>query len=121
MQRIPAWHLAGARLRVSVLLRADGVEDSGALWVRVDGGGRSLFFDNMQGRALRGTTGWLLCRTELDVPAGAEWLNYGLLLSGNGALRASGLQIDVLSGGAPRPFSLWSPEDLGATLDDQRT
>lgn len=44
----------------------------GGLWFRVDGTtGKSLSFDNMQDRAVKGTTEWARYEIVLDVPEGA--------------------------------------------------
>lgn len=57
--------------------------------------------------ALRGTTPWTRYAIAFDIPAGAEWLNYGLLLSGRGTLRAADIQLASLEGGRSRRLTLW--------------
>jgi serine/threonine protein kinase len=112
MQRVPAWHLIGARLELSGYVATESVEDEAALWIRVDSGDQPLMFDNMAGRGLRGTTPWTRCTIGFDVPAGAEWLNYGLLLSGRGVARAAELRLDVVFHDHRRPLTLWR-DDAG--------
>jgi hypothetical protein len=106
------WHLIGARLELSAYVATESVEDEAALWIRVDSGDQPLVFDNMAGRGLRGTTPWTRCTIGVDVPAGAEWLNYGILLSGRGVARATDVRIDVVFHGHRRPLTLWR-DDAG--------
>lgn len=54
--------------------------------MRVDGPapGRSLAFDNMQARPVKGTTDWLRYDVVLDVAAEATAIAFGVLLRGRG-------------------------------------
>ena len=96
MQRCPAAHLRGRRLRFTGLLATEDVSGMAGLWLRADGRAGSLFFDNMGRRPIRGTTPWARYSIEAAVPTETEWLNYGLLLLGNGRLRAADLHVQVI-------------------------
>jgi hypothetical protein len=84
MQRVPARHVAGSRLSFTAEVSAEGVQGEASLWLRIDDAtGKALFFENLRGRGLKGTSRRSMS-IELEVPRGAEWLNYGLLLVGSG-------------------------------------
>jgi hypothetical protein len=98
MQRCPARHLAGRRIRLEGALRAAQLEGWAGLWVRGDdGAGRTLVLDNMRDHPLRGSSAWERHVVEIDLPGSTEWLNYGLLLVGGGGLAADDLRLAVCS------------------------
>lgn len=97
----PATTLAGGALRYRGFLKSADA-DWGGLWMRVDGprgSKRSLAFDNMDDRAVRGTTDWRRYTVELPVPAGARNVCLGVLLAGVGTLWADALTVEVARGG----------------------
>ena len=49
---------AGSRLELSGFLRTENVAGFAGLWMREDGDGGVVAFDNMESRRLNGTTGW---------------------------------------------------------------
>src|SRR5262249_34486038 len=67
------------------------------LWWRVDGepGGPALGFDNMQDRGPTGTTPWTRYEIEMDVPANATHIDFGVLHSGNGDAWFGTLQVEL--------------------------
>jgi len=75
----------GKRLRMSAQVKADGVERSAGLWMRVDGKEQTaLAFDNMGERPIKGSADWKKVEVVLDVPDAAEEIYFGFLLSGKG-------------------------------------
>lgn len=104
-QNIPAAELRGQRVRYSGFLRTDKVESGFAgLWMRVDGkdeNARGLTFDNMAERAPHGTTGWKEYAVVLDVPAEAEKIHFGALLSGNGTMWVDDLKLEIVGKDVP--------------------
>jgi len=75
----------GKRIRFSAYVKTREAGGNGAvLWMRVDGGGGMMAFDNMMTRGVRGTTDWTQASIVLDVPADAEGILFGLILSGTG-------------------------------------
>ena len=85
----------GARLQVRAELRSGRVDGWAGLWMRVDGAdGQVLAFDNMQDRALRGTSSFQWYSVVLDVPADAERVTFGVLLHGPGAVYVRELLFD---------------------------
>ena len=103
MQSIDAAHYAGHRVRLGAALRAIGCTGAVTLWMRVDDvtGGNMLAFDNMENREangpLTGTTDWVDRDIVLDVPAGAELLNFGFYLRGLGSAQAAEFSLDTVS------------------------
>jgi len=80
---------AARRAIVTILDKAvdtDAFTGWAGLWMRADGGSRQLAFDNMHDRAIRGTTPWTDYAIELSIPDGTEWLNFGFVLDGGGAM-----------------------------------
>ena len=77
----------GGRVRVHAQLRSFDVSGWAGLWMRVDDtSGRTAAFDNMQDRALSGTTDWQSAAVVLDVTAHARSIHFGVLLTGGGAI-----------------------------------
>jgi erythromycin esterase len=83
-QAIAAKAYRGKRLRLAGFVKTDGAAGGAALWMRVDGKGATLAFDNMNDRRLKGSKDWTKCEVVLDVPEKATAITFGLLLSGNG-------------------------------------
>jgi hypothetical protein len=96
MQRCPAHHLVGRRLRFQGEVKTKGVQEWAGLWLRADGVQMpALFFDNMHQRPIRGTTDWTLYAIDAQLPQGTAWLNYGIVLSGRGAIWADNFRLMV--------------------------
>ena len=89
---------AGKHLKYSGYIKTEGVTRGWAgLWWRVDGepGTAPLAFDNMQDRGASGTTPWTRYEIELDVPAKASRINFGVLHVGNGDAWFDTLQVEL--------------------------
>ena len=89
---------AGKHLKYSGYIRTEGVTEGWAgLWWRVDGepGTAALAFDNMHDRGATGTTPWTLYEIELDIPAGARNINFGVLHAGNGTAWFDTLRVEL--------------------------
>src|SRR5947208_1415143 len=67
--------------------------------MRVDDGNKKpIAFDNMQNRALTGTTDWRSAAVVLDVGADAVSIHFGVLLAGRGAVDVAKLGFDEVDG-----------------------
>lgn len=87
MQSFNAGEYRGRRVRVHARLRSLDVGGWAGMWMRVDDtSGRTAAFDNMQDRALSGTTDWQSAAVVLDVTAHARSIHFGVLLTGGGAI-----------------------------------
>lgn len=85
----------GHRVEVRAELRPGAVDGWAGLWMRVDGpDGKVLAFDNMQNRALRGTSAFQWYSVVLDVPEEAVSLTFGVMLHGPGAVFIRELKFD---------------------------
>lgn len=121
MQSIAATDYAGKRVRYSAWVKSEDANDDGAhLWFRVDGAsGAQLGFDNMATRPIKGTTDWQEVSVVLDVPAESRGLAYGMFVSGNGAMWASGARFEEVGPEVPttnmmnqRPAQPTAPQNL---------
>ena len=122
MQTTSAESYAGKRVRLSGWLKSEEANEGGGhLWLRIDGQerGQMLGFDNMQNRAVKGTTDWQEASVVLDVPQGASALAYGFFVSGGGKLWVNGQRIEVVGPEVPttnmitKPALPTAPRNLG--------
>lgn len=88
MQTCSANDYLGKKVKMTGYIKSENVDDWAGLWLRVDGkkGTKSLSFDNMQDRPIKGTTDWTKCEIILNVPESSTTLNFGALLSGTGKI-----------------------------------
>ncbi|WP_457332065.1 hypothetical protein [Rhizobacter sp. P5_C2] len=101
MQQVSAGRHAGQRLRLRAQLKITEVQGWAGVWLRADKGGRSVAFDNMQGRALHGSTGWQAIDVVLDIPPGTETLSFGFLTEGAGQADATQFSLDPVGTDVP--------------------
>jgi hypothetical protein len=101
VQRITATRYASRRVCFSAMVKAAEVTDWAGLWLRVDGPNGTLVIDNMQERALRGTTDWTEARIVLDVAEEATLLLFGALLSGAGTVDLARLRFEEVTEAVP--------------------
>jgi RNA polymerase sigma factor (sigma-70 family) len=103
-QEIAADDYRGKRIRFAAALKAVDVTMGWAgLWLRVDGAqrGTTLAFDNMEDRAVKGTTGWQRHAIVLDVAPEAESVVFGALVFGEGGLLLADLVFEEVSRDTP--------------------
>jgi hypothetical protein len=86
------------RVRLVGYVRTEDMPDTNqaAMWLRIDGEGRTLALDNMSDRAPAGPHGWLKHEIVLDVPLDAVGLVCGLILSGAGKAWVDDVSIAVV-------------------------
>jgi hypothetical protein len=114
VQTIATPRYLGHRVRFSAMLKATEVTGWAGLWMRVDGlSGNVLEFDNMEERALRGTTDWTEAAIVLDVPEQARKLLFGVLLSRAGAIDLARLRFEEADQAVPTAMTAVSalPEE----------
>jgi RNA polymerase sigma factor (sigma-70 family) len=105
----------GKRLRLAGYLKAEGIEGGAGLWVRIDGKDKTLAFDNMQKRQVKGTTDWTKCQVVLDVKPDSRYITFGALLSGKGRVWIDDLQFDVVGMDVPTTNMLDNEIPIPAT------
>ena len=118
MQSMAPDRYAGGRIRVSCYLKTADVAAWAGLWVRVDRGrGLSpIAFDNMEDRAIRGSTDWTECVIVLDVGERASNIAFGVLLSGTGTVWIDRLKFEAVGDDVPltsAPLTRNEPRNLG--------
>jgi hypothetical protein len=79
----------------------DRAPPASGLWMRIDGAGEVLAFDNMQDRPVTGTADWRQVSIVLDVPTDAIGIAFGVLFSGTGQLLVDDLTLDTVSVATP--------------------
>lgn len=89
----------GQRVRLSAYVRTQEVGEYAGLWMRVDGEGRMLGFDNMHNRPINGTTVWTKYEVVLDVPETSLNIAIGLLLRGPGRAWVDDFQLEAVDEG----------------------
>ncbi len=118
-QSTPTVYL-GKRVRMTGYMKSSNVTTWAGLWLRVDQAGstKSLSFDNMQDRPIKGTTAWTKCEIVLDVPSNASMLAYGALLDGTGQIWFDNIQFEIVdktvpvTGSTPNGNTLDGPTNL---------
>jgi len=103
MRWIDARPYQGKRVRLSAWVKAESIEGWAGLWMRVDDddADRSIAFDNMEDRAVRGTRDWRRYEVVVDVAPEGDRVSYGILLSGKGTAWVDDFQLEVVDRDVP--------------------
>lgn len=103
MQTVSADDYRGKRVRFRASVKATAVTGWAGLWMRVDGKdlSRPLGFDNMQGRPIKGTSGWTTYDVILDVPQESADVAFGILLSGKGQVWIDDASLEPVADAVP--------------------
>jgi RNA polymerase sigma factor (sigma-70 family) len=121
-QSIAADNYKNKRVRLSGWIKTEEATGGGGqMWLRVDGPGQSglLEFDNMAGRAPKGTSDWQEYSVVLDVPENAASLNYGFFLAGTGQVWVNAVTIEPVGSDVPTTAKrekrkpVTTPQNLG--------
>ncbi|WP_245994968.1 hypothetical protein [Mangrovibacterium diazotrophicum] len=98
MQRASAEDYRGKRVKMTAYVKSKDVVKWSGMWLRIDSAerGKSLGFDNMQDRPIKGTTDWTKYEIILDVPEESVSLNYGILVAGTGKVWFDDVQFEVV-------------------------
>lgn len=112
---------AGTELVLTGWVKTRDVVETAGLWMRVDGPSGPIAFDNMQDRAITGTTDWTACRIVLTLPEAGTDVYLGGLLAGAGtawfddlALTLDGVPIGETEVAVTEPTAI----DLDTAFDD---
>jgi hypothetical protein len=108
----------GKRVRMTGYLKSANVAEWSGLWFRVDQKGRqAAAFDNMQDRAIKGTTDWKRYEIVLEVAQNSSHLAYGALLVGTGQIWFDDIQFEIVDNAVPLTGgdlnALEEPRNLG--------
>jgi len=115
MQSIKADNYAGKRIRFSASVRSENVASWAGLWMRIDKGTQAIVLDNMQSRAIKGTTGWQTYEVVLDVPADATGIAFGTLIDSAGEVWLSHVTLEAVSTSVPTTAAPWATDHVPAT------
>lgn len=91
----------GKRIRFSADVKSIKVKNWAGMWMRVDFDGKSVAFDNMKSRPIKGTSEWSNLSIVLDVPEKSDLIAMGLLMSGEGKVYWDNLKIETVSDDVP--------------------
>jgi C-terminal processing protease CtpA/Prc len=86
---------SGTTVEVRGFLRTDAVVGAMGLWIREDGAGGTMQFNNMGQQQIDGTRDWTEYRLTLPLVAEARVLHFGAWLSGTGTVWADDLELFV--------------------------
>ena len=102
MQQFQATDYRGQSVRFSASVKARDVTGSGHLWMRVDDeNGKVIAFDNMDARAIRGTTDWTRVEVVLPVAATARLISFGTMMQGKGEFAMTDVAIVAVPTSSP--------------------
>lgn len=101
MQTCESRFYLGKRIKMTGYVKTENVKNWSGMWLRVDGvtdqGKRkTLSFDNMFNRSLKGDNDWVKCEIILNVPKDSKTLNYGVLLNGTGEVYFDRVSFEIL-------------------------
>jgi hypothetical protein len=118
MQTTSAENYVGKRVRLSGWIKTENVTEGGQLWLRVDGQerGHTLQFDNMDNRAVKGTSDWREASIVLDVPPGASALAYGFFVKSGGKMWVNGQRIEEVGADVPSTNMIQKPPGVPRNL-----
>jgi beta-lactamase regulating signal transducer with metallopeptidase domain len=101
MQTFSVGRYAGHRLRLTATVKSADIETWAGLWMRVDQGSSMVAFDNMQNRAIKGTTDWQDYSVVLNVPPDATDIAFGVLLEKSGTVWLSNIRFEIVGDDVP--------------------
>jgi beta-lactamase regulating signal transducer with metallopeptidase domain len=101
MQQFDATQYTGKRVRLSAWVKSESVAEWAGLWMRVDNGRKSLTFDNMQNRPIKGNTDWQNYAVVLDVPKDATGIFFGILLQKSGNVWLNSVKFETVGTEVP--------------------
>ncbi|MGO4881213.1 MAG: erythromycin esterase family protein [Bryobacteraceae bacterium] len=85
----------GGTFNLSGAIRTQNVSGYAGLWVNVSNGQNTLALQNLGSQAPSGTTNWQVYNLSVTVPAGAVYIDFGVLLSGTGTAWFDDLSVNV--------------------------
>ena len=95
-QSISAGPYRGKRIRLSAFIKTRDAAAGAGLWMRIDGAGAMLAFDNMEARRIKGTNDWTRAEIVLDVTDKARAIVFGLLFIGRGKAWVDDFRVEVV-------------------------
>jgi hypothetical protein len=109
-QEYSAKNYAGKRVRFSAYLKTDKVQGAAGLWFKAKSREDVVAFDNMEQRAVAGTTDWQQYSIVRDVPADADLINIGVWMTGGGKLSFANLDLSDVGKARMSGGKAWDPK-----------
>jgi hypothetical protein len=109
----------GKKIKLTAYAKSENIKGWAGFWMRVDqhNTDKSLPFDNMFNRPIKGTTEWTKYEIVLDVPEKASNIAYGCLLSGSGQIWFDDFSFEVV-GEASKPTHTIQTKPLNTGFED---
>lgn len=86
------------KLSLSAYIKTKDVKGWVGLWARIDDKNLEvLWFDNMQSKPIKGTSGWKKYETKFEIPKESVTLSFGILLVGPGNAWINNVELNELS------------------------
>lgn len=103
MKYIEPGEYISKRVRMTGKIKSDNINNHAGMWMRVDGPdpNKSLQFDNMSDRPIKGTNDWTKYEIVLDVPENSAKIFYGVLISGAGQVWLGDFTFEVVGNDVP--------------------
>lgn len=119
MQMSSPEKFSGKQIKMKGYVKSENVTGWAGLWLRVDQKDpyQPLSFDNMQDRAITGTTDWKEYEILLSVPSNATNIAFGALLAGSGQIWFDNVTFEVVdnANNPPKPEKSESSDNTDKT------
>ncbi len=120
MQEVKSSPFKGKRVRFSAWVKTENAAEWSGLWMRVDKGQRSIAFDNMLDRPIKGTTEWKQYEVVLDVDTSSTDIAFGLLLIGTGKTWIDNVKIETVNNDVPVTCAIYSVKRCMSNLSFEK-
>ena len=119
MQNFKPDKYLGKKIKMTAWMKSNEVESWAGFWLRVDqaGASKSLSFDNMHDRPIKGTTDWKKCEIVLSVPSSATNIAFGALLDDTGQIWFDEINFEVVDNAVPSPGKSVNDEPVNLNFD----
>lgn len=118
---VPA-KFSGKTLTLKGWIRTDNMHGKATIWLRVDGPGGAIAFDNMMTRAVTGNTGWKQYIVTVPYPPEAKSVSFGGLLVGRGSVWFDDFEIAGGNEAVSNPANVVEPSNVAEiALNPQTT
>ena len=113
MQQTDISKYVGGKLSISAYIKTKDVKGWVGLWARLDDEySQVLWFDNMQGRPIKGSNDWKKYETKFEIPKESVTLSFGVLLVGSGNVWINDVELNELIDNKKKEL-----KDLQVSLD----
>ncbi len=104
MHQLEPSTFAGKRVKVTGIVKTNGVEDWGGIWLSVNQpvSSQTVRLDNMKHSNYSGSTkGYMMSEIVMDVPVNSTGIAYGSLLKGKGQIFTGRVFFDIVDKNVP--------------------